>query len=122
MGEGRDRAGLGFVNHLSFYDLTLLFDRYGFRIECTTPIDETEVLMRLTPTERLRPVAPCSVAVISESDAGNLGDRLGYHMINALLPGEAEVHHLTFRTLDRARDRLRSRRRSAPARACSSRW
>jgi hypothetical protein len=105
LGEGRDRAGLGFVNHFSFYDLTLLFDRYGFRIECTTPIDETEVLMRLTPTERLKPVTPCSIAVISENDVGNLGDRLGYHMINALLPGEAEVHHLTFRTLDRARGR-----------------
>ena len=61
--------------------------------------------MRLTPTERLKPVTPCSVVVISENDVGNLGDRLGYHMINALLPGEAEVHHLTFRTLDRARGR-----------------
>ena len=105
LGEGRDRAGQGFVNHLSYCDLTLLFDRYGFRIECTTPIDERQVLMRLTPTERLKLVVPCSVAVISENDAGNLGDRLGYHMINALLPGEADVHHLTFHTLDRARDR-----------------
>ncbi len=93
----------GFANHFSFYDLTLLFDRYGFRIECTTPIDERQVLMRLTPTERLRPVAAASIAVISEGDGGNLGDRLGYHMINALLPGDAEVHHLTFRTLAEAR-------------------
>jgi hypothetical protein len=105
LGQGRDRASQGFVNHFSFYDLTLLFDRYGFRIECTTPIDKHQVLMRLTPTERLRPGAPCSVAVISENDLGNLGDRLGYHMINALLPGEAEVHHLTFRTLASARDK-----------------
>jgi hypothetical protein len=104
LGEGRDRASQGFVNHFSFFDLTLLFDRYGFRIECTTPIDEHQVLMRLTPTERLRSVAPCSVAVISDNDVGNLGDRLGYHMINALLPGEAEVHHLTFRTLAAARN------------------
>jgi hypothetical protein len=91
--------GRGFANYFSFYDLTLLFDRYGFRIECTTPIDDAQVLMRLTPSERLRPVASCNVAVISDNDAGNLGGRLGYHMINALLPGEAEVHHLTFRTL-----------------------
>ena len=103
--QARDRAGQGFVNHLSYYDLTLLFDRYGFRIECTSPVDERQVLMRLTPTERLKPVAPCSVAVISENDAGNLGERLGFHMINALLPGEADVHHLTFRTLDKARDK-----------------
>jgi hypothetical protein len=62
-----------------------------------------QVLMRLTPTERLKPVASCSVAVVSCNDDGNFGDRLGYHMINALLPGEAEVHHLTFRTLNEAR-------------------
>src|SRR5262249_1613320 len=30
-----DRAP--FSNHFSFYDLALLFDRYGFRIECTAP-------------------------------------------------------------------------------------
>ena len=60
--------------------------------------------MRLTPTDRLTPVTPCSVAVVSCSDGGNFGDRLGYHMINALLPGEAEVHHLTFRTLHEARE------------------
>jgi hypothetical protein len=100
----RDRAALGFVNHFSFCDLTLLFDRYGFRIECTAPVEGEQVLFRLTPTERLRPVASCSVAVISDSDVGNLGDRLGYHMINAALPGEAEVHHLTFGTLAEARD------------------
>ena len=37
---GGERAALGFANHLSFYDLALLFDRYGFRIECTAPIDD----------------------------------------------------------------------------------
>jgi len=98
-----DRAALGFTNHLSFYDLARLFDRYGFRIECTTPIDETQVLMRLTPTEWLAPAAPCSVAVIADETTGHFGARLGCQMINALLPGEAEVDHLTFDTLDAAR-------------------
>ena len=98
-----DRAALGFVNHLSFYDLALLFDRYGFRIECTTPIDGTQVLMRLTPTEWLAPASACSVAMISGDETGSFAARLGCHMINALLPGEAEVHHLTFRTLNEAR-------------------
>src|SRR5664279_2180766 len=101
--KGCDRSELGFANHLSFYDLTVLFDRYGFRIECTAPIDDTQSLMRLTPTDRLKPVTGCSVAVVSGNDDGNFGDRLGFHMINALLPGEAEVHHLTFRTLHEAR-------------------
>ena len=34
---GGERSG--FANALSFYDLALLFDRYGFRIECTAPVD-----------------------------------------------------------------------------------
>ncbi|MGB9396312.1 MAG: methyltransferase domain-containing protein [Pseudolabrys sp.] len=103
LAKGLDRGALGFANHLSFYDLALLFDRYGFRIECTTPIDDTQVLIRLTPTEYLAPAAPCSVAVIADEAAGNFGARLGCQMINALLPGEAEVDHLTFRTLNAAR-------------------
>lgn len=98
-----DRAALGFANHLSFYDLALLFDRYGFRIECTSPIDDMQVLMRLTPTEWLAPAVSCSVAVITDETSENFGARLGCQMINALLPGEAEVHHLTSRTLNAAR-------------------
>ena len=105
LAKDADRSALGLVNHMSFYDLALLFDRYGFRIECTTPIDETQVLMRLTPTEWLSPVVSCNVAVISGDDGGDFSGRLGRHMINALLPGEAEVDHLTFRTLNMARDR-----------------
>jgi hypothetical protein len=50
-------------------------------------------------------VSACSVAVISENDGASFGDRLGFHTINALLPGEAAVHHLTFRTLAEARER-----------------
>lgn len=102
--SGRDRDALGFVNALSYSDLTTLFDRHGFRVQCMTPAGAREMLMRLTPADRLRPVTTCSVAVVSESDAGNFGDRLGLHMINAVLPGEADVHHLTFKTLAQARD------------------
>ena len=97
-----DRAVLGFVNHLSFFELARLFDRYGFRIECTAPIDSAQALMRLTPAERMLPPAPCSVAVVTDGD-GSFGGRLGRSMINALLPGEAEVHHLTFGALGEAR-------------------
>jgi hypothetical protein len=93
----------GFANHLSFYDLAMLFDRYGFRIECTTPVSPSEMMMRLTPTDRLMPVASCSVAVMSFGGDDTFGERLGAQMINALLPGEAEVHHLTLGTLQEAR-------------------
>jgi len=94
----------GFGTQPSYCDLTLLADRYGFRIECTAPLDAGEMLMRLTPTARVTPLAPCRVAVVAE-DAGDFGARLGRQMLDALLPGEAEVHRLTFGTLDQARDR-----------------
>ena len=102
--SGLERDARGFVNHLSYFDLAQLFDRYGFRIECTAPIDDMQMLMRLKPADRIASVTACNVAVVSESDAGNFGDRLGLHMINALLPGEANVHHLTFKTLAQARE------------------
>ena len=59
--------------------------------------------MRLTPSEWLSAPAACSVAVISADDAGDFGARLGRQMVNSLLPGEAEVHHLTLHTLGEAR-------------------
>ncbi len=99
---GGDRIGC--ANHLSFYELARLFDHYGFRIQCTAPIGATEMLMRLTPTDRLAPVTSCSVAVVSCGEDDTFGNRLGVHMINGLLPGEAEVHHLNFRTLHEARE------------------
>jgi hypothetical protein len=103
MAGGGGRAGA--ANALSCYDLALLFDRYGFRIECSAPVDAGQVLMRLTPTERFKPVAACSVAVISDSSRGSFGSRLGSQTINALLPGEADVHHMSFAELDQAHDK-----------------
>ncbi len=50
---GGDRAGL--ANQFSFYELALLFDRYGFRIACTAQVGAGEHLMRLTPSDRLPP-------------------------------------------------------------------
>lgn len=99
-----DRASLGWKTNFSFLDLAELVDRHGFRIACSTPADTMQVLMRLTPIDRQAQMNPCSVAVISYNDVGNFGDRLGYHMINSLLPSEATVHHLTFKTLAAARD------------------
>lgn len=91
------------AGRLSFYDLTLLFDRYGFRIAATAPVTEQEQLMRLTPSERFGSPAPLRIAVVSNGPTGDFGDRLGLAMVQSLLPGEAEVQHLTFRTLNEAR-------------------
>jgi len=98
-----DREALGWINHFSYFELARLFDRFGFRIACTAPIDSAQALMRLTPTERLMPLAPCSVAVVSDKGADPFGGRLARIMMNTLLPGEADVHHLNFGALGEAR-------------------
>jgi hypothetical protein len=92
----------GLINRMSLCDLALLSDRYGFRIESTAPVDASQMLMRLTPTERLAPVVSHNVAVISGDDTNDVAARLGRQLINAILPGECRVHHLSLRTLDRA--------------------
>jgi hypothetical protein len=99
-----DRASLGWLNHFSFLDLSELVDRHGFRIAATQPVDSLQILMRLTAVDPRASASPGSIAVISYNNVGNFGDRLGYHMINSLLPSQANVHHLTFQTLDRAHD------------------
>ena len=98
-----DRASLGWINHLSLMELAVLFDRYGFRVQRSDRIDELQFLMRLTPADRAVVLPACDVAVIS-NDVGNFGDRLGYHVVNSLLPATADVHHLTFRNLQAARE------------------
>jgi hypothetical protein len=98
-----DRPSLGWTSHFGLADLAALFDRHGYRVERSERIDALQILIRLRPADRVAAVAPCSVAVVSCYDIGNFGDRLGYHMINALLPPQAEVHHLSFRALHEAR-------------------
>ena len=98
-----DRQSLGFANHFSLYDLAVLFDRFGFRIERADRADDRQILMKLRQAGGAAPLPACNVAVISYYDVGNFGDRLGYHIINSLIPAEADVHHLTFKTLHQAR-------------------
>src|SRR5581483_8818417 len=105
LSKGSDRAALGFVNHMSLCDLALLFDRHGFRIESTAPVDASQILMRLTSAERPAPITSCKVAVISADGTADLGARLGRQMINALLPGECMVDHLSAGSLEKARQR-----------------
>ncbi len=96
-----DAAALGWVNHFSYFELARLFDRFGFRIECTAPVDSAQALIRLAPAERILASAPCRVAVVSDG-GDTFGGRLRLAMINALLPGEAEVEHLSFANLSAA--------------------
>jgi hypothetical protein len=101
-----DRPSLGWISHFGLAELAALCDRHGFRVERTDRFDELQILIKLRATDTAAaPLPPCSVAVVSYYDVGNFGDRLGYHMINALLPPQADVHHLSFRALGEARER-----------------
>ena len=86
--------------NLTFLTLALLDALPRRREQRTAPLDRTQVLMRITPSERMAPGAACSIAVISCQDGADFAGQLGCRMIDILLPGEAEVHHLTYRTLD----------------------
>jgi hypothetical protein len=102
--QNADRPSLGWINHFSIEDLSVLFDRFGLLVERCDPVDNLQLLMKLRPAGQELPLAACNVAVISFNNVGNFGDRLGYHIINSLLPAPAQVHHLTFATLEQARE------------------
>jgi hypothetical protein len=103
---GIDRPSLGWISHFGLADLAALFDRHAYRVERTDRFDDLQLLIKLRRADAAAaPLPDCSVAVVSYYDVGNFGDRLGYHMINSLLPPQADVHHLSFRALGAARER-----------------
>jgi hypothetical protein len=53
------------VTHFSFLDLAELFDRHGFRIAATIPINSLQILMRLTRIDQHSLINPCSVAMMA---------------------------------------------------------
>jgi hypothetical protein len=99
---GVDRPSLGWLNNLTLQDLAELFARFGLAIDRADRIDNLQVLMKLRPRAETRQMPACNVAVISYNDIGNFGDRLGYHVVNSVLPPHAQIQHLTFRTLHNA--------------------
>lgn len=100
--DGRPIDG---ANRRSSLELAELFGRNAFRVQNVTQFDGLEILVRLTPAHQRPPIGRCSVAVISHNDVGNFGDRLGYHLIHSMLPSEAVVDHLTFNSLDCAKEK-----------------
>jgi hypothetical protein len=89
------------TEEFSLLDIVRLIDRCGFRIETSAPLQDGGTIMRLAAPGKMIPLAPCSVAVLS--GGMTFGERLGSQMINALLPGEADVHHIQFGDLGSAR-------------------
>jgi tetratricopeptide (TPR) repeat protein len=93
--QALDREALGWVNHLSSQSLSALFRDCGFRVQARERIDANQDLYVLVPGEDA--AAERRVVVLSYHNAGNFGDRLGYHGICAALPPNARVEFVTHR-------------------------
>ncbi|MBV9558452.1 MAG: hypothetical protein JO254_15390 [Pseudolabrys sp.] len=89
------------TDEFTFLDLVRTIDSAGLRIQSTATLNDSLMILRLTPTRNAAAVRPCSVALIS----GGLtfAERLGAQMIQSLLPGEADVHHIHLGDLAAAR-------------------
>jgi Flp pilus assembly protein TadD len=94
-----DRNALGWINHLSLQELCAGFAEAGFHLQSSLRPDSNQVLLRIVPAETRLPVRR-RVLVMSYNNVGNFGDRLGFHLINSLVPAGAEVHHGHFHPWD----------------------
>jgi tetratricopeptide (TPR) repeat protein len=84
-----DRQALGWVNAYSFRQLAELCFAAGYRVQAREKIDALQDLLVLNPVAARQ--AERRVVVLSYNNAGNFGDRLGYHNICAMLPDHATV-------------------------------
>jgi tetratricopeptide (TPR) repeat protein len=98
-GPGVDRAALGWVNALARRDLVEALGDVGLHVRAERRIDELQLLLALEPRAR-RPERSPRVAVLSYGNVGNFGDRLGYHLVNEVIPAHATVTHAHFRPWD----------------------
>jgi len=85
-----DRSALGWVNHLDLKALLEGFAEAGFSIQSVQRIDGVQVIFRLSPHPPLARLSR-KVLVLSYKNVGNFGDRLGFHIVNSVLPPGASV-------------------------------
>ncbi|MEO8115840.1 MAG: methyltransferase domain-containing protein [Phenylobacterium sp.] len=92
-----DRAAQGWINSFDFGSLQALMRQAGFRLQHREEVDALQDLFKWLPTEagQADPQAarPKRVLVLSYYSDPNFGDRLGYHVINSLIPAGALVTH-----------------------------
>ncbi len=85
-----DRSAAGWVNHAACDELAAAFAEAGFAVRACIPLSSSERLYRLSPRPAL--VRTCrKVLVLSHRNSGNFGDRLGFHLLNWMLPPQAEA-------------------------------
>jgi len=95
----RDRRTLGWVNDFSLAAFLELARQSGYRPALQRQIDDLQVLVKLEVAADAPRTAVKRVHVLSYNNVGNFGDRLGFHVLNEVLPPSAEVSWGTLRPL-----------------------
>lgn len=91
------RRTLGWVNDFTLPQFLEIARKQGYQASLTRQIDPLQYLIRFDRTPAAASVARKRVHVVSYNNVGNFGDRLGYHLLNDVLPPHAEVTWGTLR-------------------------
>ena len=92
-----DRRALGWVNDYSLLEFTEIARECGYTVALQKSIDRIQYLLKLTMPSGDTAREHKHVHVVSYNNVGNFGDRLGYHVLNDVLPPHAEVSWGTLR-------------------------
>lgn len=95
--EAERRRALGWVNDFKLAEFVDLAHAHGYQASLIRQIDPLQYLIRFDKRAPAAAPARKRVHVISYNNVGNFGDRLGYHLLNDLLPVHAEVTWGTLR-------------------------
>jgi len=89
-----DRRAQGWINDLSFEGLRAVMKEAGFDLKHRVKVDNCQDLYKWCPQTQAATHKPAKrVLVLSYFNDPNFGDRLGYHLINEVLPPHAIVTH-----------------------------
>lgn len=85
------RRTLGWVNDFKLAEFLEVARAHGYQASLTRQIDPLQHLIRFDVAAPAAARTRKRVHVISYNNIGNFGDRLGYHLLNEVLPAHAEV-------------------------------
>ena len=91
------RRALGWVNDFTVDQFTALARTAGYHASLVKQIDSLQYLIRFDHVTPAVQKPRKRVHVISYNNVGNFGDRLGYHLLNDVLPPHAELTWGTLR-------------------------